>query len=105
MAAGLLVSGTAASAATAPGPGISAAPVMAAAASPQTVSETYGCDLSTLGQGLGGLNLTATLAMPGSGVEGETAPVTFTTQATSVSSDVSKLLPAWTLSRSPARPR
>jgi hypothetical protein len=92
---GLVASGTAASAVTASGPGISAAPIMAAAGSaPQTLSETYGCDLSTLGHGLGGVNIDATLSTPGSGVEGNMAPATLTTQATSVSPAVSKLLPA-----------
>lgn len=93
--AGLIASGTMASAATASGPVSSALPLMAAAASgQQTVSETYGCDLSPLGQGLGGLNVNATLSAPASGVLGEMAKVTLTTQATSLSPAVSQLLPA-----------
>jgi hypothetical protein len=90
-AAGLIASGTMASAATAPGPISPALPLMAAAASgQQTVSETYGCDLSPLGS----LNVNAMLSVPAKGVLGETVKVTLTTQATSLSSAASQLLPA-----------
>jgi hypothetical protein len=94
-AIGLVSSGAAAGATTGSGPGISAAPIMAAVGSaPQTLAATYGCDLSPLHEGLGSLNIEATLSLPGSGTEGDKVPAVLTTKATPLSPAISNALPA-----------
>jgi hypothetical protein len=93
-AAGLIASSGAAGAATASGPIISSVPIWAAADSGQsTASETYSCDLLALGQGLGGLNIDATLSAPAIGSEGEAATIALTTHVAVFPSALSRLLP------------
>jgi hypothetical protein len=93
-AAGLIASSGAAGAATASsGPVILPAPVWAAADSGQsTASVTYSCDLLAVGQGLGGLNIDATLSVPAVASEGEAATIALTTHTTALSALSSGLL-------------
>jgi hypothetical protein len=93
-AAGLIASsGAAGAATTSSGPINLPAPIWGATDSGQsTASVTYACDLLAAGQGVGAVNIDATLSVPAVASEGEAATIALTTHATALSALSSSLL-------------